>query len=138
MPLGYTLLGAIGAIHYQTRLPSPRLHSSSFMPYFRSMMVLRLSALLAISISLQAPSVRAQEIITRINGNAVEAIFHQVTGPIEPGFADRLAAHLDQNAEGFRVRFDSPGGDLFEGLAVGYVLREREMHTEVGNSVQEG
>lgn len=102
------------------------------------MTIFRLYALLAIAISLLAPAARAQEIATRVTGNAVEAIFHQVTGPFEPGFADRLAAHLDENAEGFRVRLDSPGGDLFEALAVGHLLREREMHTEVGGSVEDG
>lgn len=75
----------------------------------------------------------AQEVSTHALGNAVEAIVHQVTGPIDLGFADRLRAHLDADSEGYRVRLDSPGGNLVEGLAVGRLIRERGLHTEVGS-----
>lgn len=54
-------------------------------------------------------------------------------GSIESGDTRRLALLLDQwqVIPGGTVVFDSPGGSLREGLALGRLIRERELHTDI-------
>lgn len=66
-------------------------------------------------------------------GNATSTII--VTGPIEPGDADKLKAYWDEYAyDSFRfvVAFDSPGGSLGEGLEIGEFLRAQKADTTIG------
>jgi len=55
-----------------------------------------------------------------------------LNGAIEPGDADRLGAYLESSAEAkIPVALNSPGGLVDEALAIGRMIRERELATMV-------
>ena len=59
-----------------------------------------------------------------------------VEGVIEPGASTRLAAELDARGQSVRtVSFDSPGGALDDAIAMGRLIRERGLATEVADGV---
>ncbi|MCC5956899.1 MAG: hypothetical protein JJU07_12410 [Natronohydrobacter sp.] len=70
---------------------------------------------------------------TRCAGNAVESCYVVATGTIQPDtaqqFKDFYEAFLH---EGNRVLFDSQGGDLAAGMALGRLIREKQFETRVG------
>jgi hypothetical protein len=55
-------------------------------------------------------------------------------GEITPGTANRFAAFLKIHnvRPGEEVMFDSPGGSLIEGIAIGEIIRAKNLNTEVG------
>lgn len=83
--------------------------------------------------SLYSSSGQAQEIKTHALGNALEALVITIDGEFEPGLADRFETLIRSGeASGYRIRLNSPGGSLIEGLRLGFLLRDNGYHTEVG------
>ena len=84
-------------------------------------------------LTLGTARVEAQEFGHHLFGNALEALVITIDGPFEHGSADRFRQWLEtEQPEGFRVRLNSPGGVLAEGMRIGSIIREYEFWTEVG------
>jgi hypothetical protein len=66
------------------------------------------------------------------SNNEVVAVY--ATGEIQPGSADELRAFLDRNAvgPGVTVFLHSPGGSVGQGLAIGRLIRQRRLLTNIG------
>ena len=66
---------------------------------------------------------------------SADAAWIQADGEINSRTVEDFIAFIDQNPEWLpkRVRLNSPGGDLFEGIEFGEELRRRGFSTEVGN-----
>lgn len=63
-----------------------------------------------------------------------DASWIQADGPIETGTVDAFIQFFDEGPDWLpkRIRFNSPGGVLFEGIRLGEELRRRGFATEVG------
>lgn len=66
------------------------------------------------------------------HGNAVEACYLFVSGPIEQETVVEVNRLLDSGIESFQVLFNSDGGDLNAGIALGRLIRERNYQTRIG------
>lgn len=64
-------------------------------------------------------------------GNAFEACFMIIDGPIEAGLAERVRAEL-AIFEGPTVYLNSPGGNLGEAVEIGRLIREAGRDTAIG------
>ena len=64
-----------------------------------------------------------------------DAAWIQANGPINERTVEEFISFIDAELDWFpkRVRLNSPGGDLFEGIAFGEELRRRGFATEIGN-----
>jgi hypothetical protein len=81
-------------------------------------------------------SLSAQEIRTHRFGNATEALVISIDGPFEEGLAERFRNFLDSDGfEGFNVSLNSVGGNLMEGIRLGYLLRELEYVVSIGKVI---
>lgn len=88
---------------------------------------------MVLSISLSSVSTRAQEFGYHNFGNALEALVITIDGEIKRGATDQFKNFIESEAnEGYRVRLNSPGGDLREGMLLGAAIREMQLWTEVG------
>ena len=75
----------------------------------------------------------AQQFQLHSFGNALEAVVITIDGEIEEGASERFRTWLEtEPADGFRVRLNSPGGHLIEGILLGSIIREYGFWTEVG------
>lgn len=88
-----------------------------------------------LAVSAGALPADGQEIASQSTGNAVEALVLTIDGIIEVGPTERFRAVAEENGETYRVRLNSPGGNLIEGLRLGRFFREQEYETEVGRIV---
>lgn len=70
----------------------------------------------------------------RCLGNAVEACFLFIDGPIDTGLTERIRAEHPNGIEGTHVYLNSPGGDLGEALKLGRYLRGTGLTTKIGVS----
>jgi periplasmic protein-like len=79
----------------------------------------------------------SQEVKTYITGNAIEAMFIYVNGEIEHGLVERLEKMKKDGeiTDEFRIVLNSPGGNLVEGLRLGYWIRNNNLSTEVGSVI---
>lgn len=64
----------------------------------------------------------------------VDANWIQASGPIDEDTLEEFLGFLEERSDWFpkRIRFDSPGGNLAEGIKLGEELRARGFSTEVG------
>ena len=95
----------------------------------------RITVILATILSLAfAPQSSALSLkaVTEFNANAWEAMAIVVDGVIELGDSDKLELFLQNNPDPGRVVFNSPGGNLVEGMKIGNILRARGLTAEVG------
>lgn len=67
-------------------------------------------------------------------GNALEFCVVILEGPIDAGAPARFRELL-KDSEGFRIVFDSPGGNLEAGLRLGRIIREAGLRTEIGRAI---
>lgn len=72
------------------------------------------------------------QVVTEFNANAWEAMAIVADGEIELGDSDKLELFLQNNPDPGRVVFNSPGGNLVEGMKIGNILRARGLTAEVG------
>lgn len=100
----------------------------------RTTLFRKFSALaLLLAISGPASAEQAMTFETRCAGNAVESCYVVATGTIEPDTAQRFQDFYEAFLhEGNRVLFDSQGGDLAAGMALGRLIREQQFETRVG------
>lgn len=61
-----------------------------------------------------------------------DAQWIQAEGAIDAGTVERFIAYLEREPSVRRIRFNSPGGNLMEGIRLGEELRRRGFATEVG------
>jgi hypothetical protein len=97
-------------------------------------MLLRVGVLLAVAVFGCGPPARAATVLLNersipsvVPGTALAQHGLRLTGPLLPGDADQLRRTLDSLKAGGAITLElsSPGGDLLEGLQLGYLLRER-------------
>ena len=82
----------------------------------------------------------SQEVKFHSEGNAIEAQFIYINGEIKRGLTKKVndlfvEKGLDDGTA--RIVLNSPGGNLDEGLRLGYWIREKEFNTEVGTVVDD-
>lgn len=75
---------------------------------------------------------QAQTIREVTAGNSIEAMRIVIDGPFEKGLADRFESFmLNEEPMAFVVALNSPGGNLFEGMKLGLLIRELGLWTTV-------
>ncbi|HBP29715.1 MAG TPA: hypothetical protein DD666_09900 [Advenella kashmirensis] len=93
-----------------------------------------ISCVVAFSFFLSLPSLaRAQTIEEVALGNASEAVYLVIDGPITEGFAERLGNTNVSDAQ--TILLNSPGGNVTEALKAGRMIREGGYTTKVGQMV---
>ena len=90
-----------------------------------------LATILSLAFAPQSSALSLKE-VTEFNANAWEAMAIVVDGEIELGDSDKLELFLQNNPDAGRVVFNSPGGNLVEGMKIGNILRARGLTAEVG------
>lgn len=71
----------------------------------------------------------------RSAGNSIEATWISATGTITSDTPNRLRGFLErEGAEGGKIVFHSPGGNLLAGLTIGRIIRDYRLATYVGKS----
>ncbi len=67
-------------------------------------------------------------------GNAAESCFIIIDGKITTEMLTEVELALENRMDGFKVLLNSGGGSFQAGLALGRLIRERGLHTEVGRA----
>lgn len=77
--------------------------------------------------------------IAHSGGNCPDCVWIAASGEITADTAEQLQAFLTaQGGEASLVAFDSPGGDLVAGVAMGQLLRQRGLRSTVATTITEG
>ena len=79
-------------------------------------------------------SLNAQEIMEHSFGNATEAQVISIDGPFEEGLVERFEK-ITKTFGGFHVALNSVGGNLIEGIRLGYLLRELDYIVSIGKVI---
>lgn len=91
------------------------------------------SALILLFSILASNRIEAQEIYQVVEGNRVELTSIVIDGPFELGLADRFQDYMENfHPDAPIIIFNSPGGNLYEGLKLGALIRSYGIDTGIG------